>query len=309
MVSLALFLVGGWGLGRDIGSRASLARAEAQATALAREAERAQLLALRSHLDPHFLFNTLNAIAEWCRRTARWPSARCCGCRPCCAPCWTACAPPTWPLADELALLDTLFELHLLRDPERFALAAAARAAARRPVPPMLLLPLAENAVKHGPAAGHRGTIRSRCARSPAENTDGVDRQPGRVPRPPPGGDGLDSSSGGWRSPTTGGRGDIAAAATRGGRVMLPLAPLPPWVPHVSADATNRCACWSRTTRRSRASAWCACWPRCPTWRSRANAPTAHEVLDRVRAGGVDAVLLDIQMPGLTGLDAPPCSR
>ena len=27
------------------------------------------------------------------------------------------------------------------------------------PVPPLLVLPLAENAVKHGPAAGHRGTI------------------------------------------------------------------------------------------------------------------------------------------------------
>ena len=35
---------------------------------LERAAERAQLLALRAHLDPHFLFNTLNAIAEWCRQ-------------------------------------------------------------------------------------------------------------------------------------------------------------------------------------------------------------------------------------------------
>jgi two-component system LytT family response regulator len=30
----------------------------------------------------------------------------------------------------------------------------------------------------------------------------------------------------------------------------------------------------------------------------------AHEVLDRVRAGGIDAVLLDIQMPELSGLEA-----
>jgi len=30
----------------------------------------------------------------------------------------------------------------------------------------------------------------------------------------------------------------------------------------------------------------------------------AHEVLDRVRAGGIDAVLLDIQMPELTGIEA-----
>ena len=32
-----------------------------------RDAESARLLALKNHLDPHFLFNTLNAIAEWCR--------------------------------------------------------------------------------------------------------------------------------------------------------------------------------------------------------------------------------------------------
>ena len=30
----------------------------------------------------------------------------------------------------------------------------------------------------------------------------------------------------------------------------------------------------------------------------------AHEVLERVRAGGIDAVLLDIQMPELSGIEA-----
>ena len=68
LVCLALFLVGGWGLARDIWFERRLARAEAQVVGLAREAERAQLMALRTHLDPHFLFNTLNAIAEWCRQ-------------------------------------------------------------------------------------------------------------------------------------------------------------------------------------------------------------------------------------------------
>jgi two-component system sensor histidine kinase AlgZ len=67
---------------------------------------------------------------------------------------------PTWPLAEELALLDTLFALHRLRDPDKLRLVR------HLPdplpdvhVPPMLLLPLAENSVKHGPAAGHRGDI------------------------------------------------------------------------------------------------------------------------------------------------------
>ena len=67
VVCLALFLVGGFGLGRDMWLENKLARAEARATLLAREAEGAQLLALRSHLDPHFLFNTLNAIAALIR--------------------------------------------------------------------------------------------------------------------------------------------------------------------------------------------------------------------------------------------------
>lgn len=61
-IDVALFMVGGWGLGRDIGLEASLARARAHAAALRRDAEHAQLLALRAQLDPHFLFNTLNAL-------------------------------------------------------------------------------------------------------------------------------------------------------------------------------------------------------------------------------------------------------
>jgi LytS/YehU family sensor histidine kinase len=53
--------------------------------------------------------------------------------------------------------------LHLLRDPGLFELSIECPASLRNiPVPPLLLLPLAENAVKHGPAAGHRGEIRVR---------------------------------------------------------------------------------------------------------------------------------------------------
>ncbi len=45
LVSSALFLVGGWGLGRDIGHEQRVAELEQQA-------ERAHLLALREHLSP-----------------------------------------------------------------------------------------------------------------------------------------------------------------------------------------------------------------------------------------------------------------
>jgi two-component system sensor histidine kinase AlgZ len=160
VVCLALFLVGGWGLGRDMWLENQLARAEARATLLAREAEGAQLLALRSHLDPHFLFNTLNAIAEWCREDGETAERAVVRLSAMLRTVLAGVRVSTWSLAEELALLDTLFELHRLRDPERV------RVTRRLPeplpdigIPPMLLLPLAENAVKHGPAAGHAGEI------------------------------------------------------------------------------------------------------------------------------------------------------
>ncbi|MCA9625622.1 MAG: histidine kinase, partial [Myxococcales bacterium] len=66
VVTLVLFWVGGFGLGRDIELELSLERERARNAELAQAAQQAQLLALQSQLDPHFLFNTLNAIAEWC---------------------------------------------------------------------------------------------------------------------------------------------------------------------------------------------------------------------------------------------------
>jgi sensor histidine kinase YesM len=168
LISLALYLVGGFGLGRDIDLEAKLAAQRARVESLAREAERAQLLALRANLDPHFLFNTLNAIAEWCRidgvvaeqavlRLAEMLRAVLAGGRA-----------EWWPLERELGLVDALFELHRMRDPERFTVSRVVDDAILKVlVPPLLLLPIAENAMKHGPAAGHRGEVRVAIA---AEN-------------------------------------------------------------------------------------------------------------------------------------------
>jgi hypothetical protein len=160
VVCLALFLVGGWGLARDIWLESSLLRSEARAAALAREAERAQLLALRSHLDPHFLFNTLNAIAEWCRDDGEVAERAVLQLSAMLRAVLEGVHAPSWSLREELALVDTLFALHGLRDPERVRLVR--RVPDPLPevaVPPMLLLPLAENAVKHGAAAGHGGEV------------------------------------------------------------------------------------------------------------------------------------------------------
>jgi hypothetical protein len=159
-ICIALFLVGGWGLGRDIGFEQSLARERARSARLALEAEQAQLLALRSHLDPHFLFNTLNAIAEWCRTDGAVAETAVLRLSAMLRNVLSGVRSATWPLERELELVRTLFELHLLRDPELFQLSVDVSAdAGAVQVPPLVLLPLAENAVKHGPAAGHRGRI------------------------------------------------------------------------------------------------------------------------------------------------------
>jgi two-component system sensor histidine kinase AlgZ len=132
-ICVTLFLVGGWGLGRDIGFEVSLSRERARAAALAREAERAQLLAQRAVLQ---LADMLRAILAGVKAD-------------------------TWPLADELRLVRTLFGLHQMRDPEAFTLSVDSDAGLETfPVPPMILMALAENAVKHGPARGFRGEIR-----------------------------------------------------------------------------------------------------------------------------------------------------
>jgi two-component system, LytTR family, sensor histidine kinase AlgZ len=160
LVSVVLYWVGGYGLGRHIDLESSLAHARSRVRQLAAEAERAQLLALRSHLDPHFLFNTLNAIAEWCREDGEVAEQATLRLSDMLRTVLAATREPAWPLARELALARTLLDLHRIRDPERFTLELEGhdeRVAVR--VPPMILLPLVENAAKHGPNAGHRGPI------------------------------------------------------------------------------------------------------------------------------------------------------
>ncbi len=183
-VSIAMFLVGGWGLGRDIGFEARLQR-------MAKEAERAQLLALRAHLDPHFLFNTLNAIAEWCRQDGEVAEAAVLRLSQMLRAVLAGVKEPAWPLAQELELVDTLFALHLLRDKGLFCLDR--RVPSPVPdvkVPPMALLTLAENAMKHGPSAGHRGTVLLEVTEGPEGIQVAIDN-PGAFTGPRPGSDGL----------------------------------------------------------------------------------------------------------------------
>ncbi|MBI5546412.1 MAG: histidine kinase [Deltaproteobacteria bacterium] len=190
-VCAALFLVGGWGLGRDIGFEHGLARARARADALAREAERAQLLALRAQLDPHFLFNTLNSIAEWCREDGAVAERAVLQLSAMLRAVLGGVKAPAWPLRQELELAETLFALHRLRDPELFELRQEVDASlCEVQVPPLILLPLAENAAKHGPCSGHRGVIALAVRREAAELVVTLEN-PGTYAGPRPGSSGL----------------------------------------------------------------------------------------------------------------------
>jgi signal transduction histidine kinase len=190
-VSLALFWVGGWGLGRDIELERRFERERERADGLAREAERAQLLALRSHLDPHFLFNTLNAIAEWCREDGAVAEAAILRLSTMLRTILAGAQLPQWPLRREIDLCRDVFELHRIRDPGRFVSRIEVDAEVEgMSLPPMLLLPAVENAIKHGPAAGHVGEVVLSVRR--ADNGCVITiRNPGRFGGRRPGGEGV----------------------------------------------------------------------------------------------------------------------
>ena len=100
---------------------------------------------------------------------------------------------PAWPLADELALCEALFALHRLRDPTLFTFTRSVTDAVelqRVVVPPMLLLPLAENSVKHGPGRGSRGSITLSVSRVRGDVAITLEN-PGAFAGPRPGGQGL----------------------------------------------------------------------------------------------------------------------
>jgi sensor histidine kinase YesM len=159
-VVLVLFLVGGWGLGRDIELEQGVRRARLRADRLALEAQHAQLLALRAQLDPHFLFNTLNAIAEWCREDPVVAEKATLRLAHILRAILEGIHKPSWSLREELALLTGVFELFRIRDDERYRLQVdAPDELPDATLPPMLLLPLFENAITHGPGEGHAGEV------------------------------------------------------------------------------------------------------------------------------------------------------
>ncbi len=160
LVVATLFWAGAWGIGRDIEMEQRVAAERARAEEMSRAAERAQLMAIRAHLDPHFLFNTLNAIAEWCREDGEVAEQAVLRLSALLREVMAGVRIERWPLENELRLVTDVWELHRIRDPDRFTVQMdLPEPLPDAMIPPMILLPLVENAVKHGPAAGHAGPM------------------------------------------------------------------------------------------------------------------------------------------------------
>jgi hypothetical protein len=128
-------------------SREAEARA-LELTVLAREAE---LKALRSQLNPHFLFNALNAISSLTGSDPAAARAMTVELAAFLRSSLHAGQRLTIPLADELALTSSYLAIEHARFGDRLRVVEEVDVSCRDlPVPPLLLQPLVENAVRHG---------------------------------------------------------------------------------------------------------------------------------------------------------------
>jgi two-component system sensor histidine kinase AlgZ len=154
VIAGVLYAIGGWGLGRDIELELDL--------------EHAKLKAIKTHLDPHFLFNTINAIAEWCREDPKIAEDATLRLAEMLRDMLEALERRTWPLERELSVARGLLELHRVRDPDAFTVTLdIVDPVPKIDVPTLVLVALVENAVKHGPRKGHQGPIVLRVSFDP----------------------------------------------------------------------------------------------------------------------------------------------
>lgn len=145
-----------------------LADARAQALAAEAQASAARLAALRYQLNPHFLFNTLNAVSS-AVITGRNDEAESMLARLAEFLRLTLAADPQAiiPLEDELATLQAYLEIESVRFRDRLGVEFSCPNELRGAlVPSFVLQPLIENAVKHGVAPTSRPvTIRLEASR------------------------------------------------------------------------------------------------------------------------------------------------
>lgn len=132
-------------------ARAAELAAEARAAEAGLLAREAHLEALLARLRPHFLFNTLNSIAALTGSDPAAGRAMCLELASFLRACLEADGTSLVPLSEELRLARQYLGIERVRFADRLLLAERVEDRALAvPVPPLVLQPLVENAVKHG---------------------------------------------------------------------------------------------------------------------------------------------------------------
>jgi two-component system LytT family sensor kinase len=168
---LALDFVVYWGIVGSyyaLDSARELKRREIAASQLQASLSEARLQALRAQLNPHFLFNTLNAISVLAMKGDSARVTRTLSLLSDLLRLTIDGLPQEVPLAQELELTDRYLEIQRVRFPDRLEIERDIPVDVLDAlVPSLLLQPLVENAVLHGVARqveGGRITLRARRA-------------------------------------------------------------------------------------------------------------------------------------------------
>jgi hypothetical protein len=141
--------------------------AEQREAALALLARDAQLAALKAQIRPHFLFNCLNSIAALASTEPARARVMCVRLSEFLRRSLAVGERASIPLAEELALSRVYLEVEAIRFGERLTVEEDCdEAGGAFPIPPLLLQPLVENAIRHGIASRvEGGTVRVSVAR------------------------------------------------------------------------------------------------------------------------------------------------
>lgn len=136
--------------GQIVSLRAN-ARMVAAARALEQAKAQAGFLALKAQLSPHTLFNALNTIAALIPENPGAAEEAVVRLSALLRRILTALEKERWNLAEEFLLLGDFLEIQYARFGERLTFELVLpEAEAAREIPPLLLLPLVENSLKHG---------------------------------------------------------------------------------------------------------------------------------------------------------------
>lgn len=125
-------------------------RAQLQAAQLSEDLAHAQLQALRAQLNPHFLFNALNAIVTLVKRDPEAAERTTLHLADLLRATLTAGDSATITLGQELELTRRYLEIEQVRFPDRLRVVwQVDETLLSLPIPPFVLQPLVENAVRH----------------------------------------------------------------------------------------------------------------------------------------------------------------